>query len=1003
MNGGGPGSGGAGPQHPQEGPVRPGSTSTRRRRPPPPSQLAPPAVGLTDTQKASLARLWTTHSADLDSHGHHGGASAAGDGVLGGCGSDLDNRTYLFVARLYSFFTKTIESAETVAEDSSTTGGGNATDATITGSRTFDSLRHLLHVEDCATNGSTLTTRRRRRISPRIMSEGRRVIQFDHNAFDAELNRYELPQLRPEERPNDEYIQQHSFGSFLYHLPERALAAVGCAIGLTLTELIRRSLNSCPTAPIGRQQQQQMQQMQQQEKMGYENIRRILDVTRYYARFGNVYPLVRMVDIKTNLAYRFITVKGHVTKAKPKRLRVVTADFQCGKCGEQFPHRFNDGRYVPPDRCPSPKCRSRNFTICRSTARYVDVQQIRLQETQDETTVDAGRAPRQIDVEVTDELVDSCHAGDVIHVAGIVRAVNSAVAAGRGGKRAQETSTYKLYLTANSIVNTTSDHARNVDDGVGESTSSSSGGQNGGATSMTYTSEQLARIVQLAHADHMYGPMSARMAFPFDLLVRSICPSIIGHDLVKAGILLGLLGGTPPGASGVHNMSAGMTIRSNIHVLIVGDPGMGKSQMLLAATQVVSRSIYVGGNTASTTGLTVSMSKESSGEVGIEAGALVLADQGVCCIDEFDKMERTHQDGLLEAMEQQQVSIAKAGVVASLPARCSIIAAANPKHGSYNLGRTVAENLNMASPLLSRFDLVFILLDQADVSQDQKVSSNIMNLYRQQGRGHTSSSGQSGGGSNSEARGLDWTDNSGRIPMMTRLPWVAETQRQPLPADLVRDYIAYAREYCHPKMTPAAAEVLKAYFMELRYPTNHNKDNVPITTRQLEALIRLSQARAKACLRDFVLKEDADDVVELMRESVRQVHVTNAQGHVDKSRGGAGGTSNRKARKAFQKELERIARMKSGQGRLYTSDIYTAAKSADLGYDIKAQDLIENMREDGIVIKQTDRNEGSVYKVFPNLSTCRVISTWRTKSYRHVPGTWLSPTTENSRVPEVHT
>jgi len=906
--------------------------------------LEPPLVGLTDFQKQALARLWTTHSRDLDA------PHCEGDAALGSTGSDLDDRTYGFITRLYSFLTKCVEAhsaagvvqreelgndvkpaAVARAQQHAAAGGISdpdrdaEDDGGIIGRRTFGSLRHLLRM-------------REDKIHPRVMAEGRQVVQLDHVMFEAELTEFEHPQLPEGTKPPAEYVQQHSHGSFLYHLPERALAAMGCAVGLMLSELIRKSLNQ------GGQGQQHPDQQQE-----HENIRRILDFTRYFVRFTNVYPLVRMIDVKTNLAYKFITVKGHVTKARPKRLRVVTADFQCGKCGEAFPHRFRDGRYVPPDRCPTPKCRSRNFTLCRSTARYIDVQQIRLQETQDESTIDAGRTPRQIDVEVTHELVDSCNTGDVVHVAGIVRAVNSAVAAGRGGKRAQETATYKLYITANTIVNTSNNGA---------------GGDEDGVSSMSFSSDQLARIVQLAHADHMYGPMSARMAFPFDLLVRSVCPSIIGHDMVKAGILLGLLGGTPPITSGVQNTSAGMTIRSNIHILVVGDPGMGKSQMLLAAAQVVTRSVYVGGNTASTTGLTVSMTKESSGEVGIEAGALVLADQGVCLIDEFDKMERNHQDGLLEAMEQQQVSIAKAGVVASLPARCSVIAAANPKHGSYNLGKTVAENLSMASPLLSRFDLVFILLDQADANQDQRVSSNIMSLYRQQGGAGASNSFARGNGTDNgahTARDFEQYSENDRVPMMTRLPWVAETQKQPLPADLVKDYIAYAREYCHPKMTGAAAEVLKQYFMELRYPTNHNKDNVPITTRQLEALIRLSQARAKACLRDFVLKEDAEDVVELMRESVRQVHVTNSAGHIDKSRGGAGGTSNRKAKKAFEAELRNIASMKRDD-RLYMEDVYNASRAANVGYAVKSEDLIEGLRDMNVVMRKIDGNGNKYYK-----------------------------------------
>jgi len=247
-------------------------------------------------------------------------------------------------------------------------------------------------------------------------------------------------------------------------------------------------------------------------------------------------------------------------------------------------------------------------------------------------------------------------------------------------------------------------------------------------------------------------------------------------------------------------------------------------------------------------------------------------------------MAKLSQDGLLEAMEQQQVSIAKAGVVASLPARCSVIAAANPKHGSYNMNKTVAENLSMSKPILSRFDLVFILRDRADQNLDRLVSSNIMDLYR------------SGGGRSSTSRYIPGAtpppmtytqqnqepthptrDGEDRIPIWERLAWVADFQKQPLPCNLVRDYIAYAREYCKPKLTQEAAAVLKDYYMQLRYPENGRKrqDTVPITTRQLEAMIRLSQARAKACLREFVLEGDALDVVELMRRSVvSTVHVS---------------------------------------------------------------------------------------------------------------------------------
>lgn len=399
---------------------------------------------------------------------------------------------------------------------------------------------------------------------------------------------------------------------------------------------------------------------------------------------------------------------------------------------------------------------------------------------------------------------------------------------------------------------------------------------------------------------------------------------------------------------------------------------MGKSQMLNAATQLAARSVYVGGNTASTTGLTVTLTKEEGGETGIEAGALVLADQGVACIDELDKCK--HLDGLLEAMEQQQVSIAKAGIVAALPARCSVIAAANPKQGSYNMSRTVAENLNMARPILSRFDLVFILRDRADKDQDRMVSSNIMNLYRRQG-------GEAGGADVGGKRGTqettaqlaekylsnekensqqsqdpfgDFASNSqrkeNRVPLEKRLAWVAGFN-EALPAGLVRDYIAYAREFCKPKLTVEAAEILQEYYMDLRYPSNgqKRKDTVPITTRQLEALIRLSQARAKACLRDFVLREDALDVVDLLRQSVEQVH-TDEYGIVDRTRAGAAGLSNRKMRNLFVKHVQEII----GVGaECSLDDLRRVADRVQCSIS-EFQTMIDDMRDKGMLMRKPD-------------------------------------------------
>lgn len=586
------------------------------------------------------------------------------------------------------------------------------------------------------------------------------------------------------------------------------------------------------------------------------------------------------------------------------------------------------GRYSVPTKCwATSGCTARSFFLQRPTARYTNVQEWRLQEAPDEARGQAGRSPRQIVLEMpADDLVQAGRPGDLVLVAATVAALHTAT--GQRGKRAQETSTYELYLIGHSV--TTLSESRRQ--------------QQKSTRGVVYTQAQLESITRLCHADHRYFGLVERRAFPFDLLVRSLCPSIIGHHAVKAGLLLCLLGGTPASTASAERETA---IRSNSHILIVGDPGMGKSQMLLAVNQLAARSVYVGGNTSSTTGLTVTLTKEDRGESGIEAGALVLADQGVCCIDEFDKMAKNHQDGLLEAMEQQQVSIAKAGVVASLPARCSVVAAANPKHGSYNMGKTVAENLNMAKPILSRFDLVFILRDRADRDLDRIVSSNIMNLYR--GR---SARAPPPGVAARNVPVAPSESGENRLPLSERLAWVADFQKEALPADLVRDYIAYAREYCKPKLTAEAAAVLKDYYMELRYPSDgrrrNRNDTVPITTRQLEALIRLCQARAKACLRDFCLKEDALDVVELMSRSVEQVH-TDESGLLDATRGGAGGVSKRKVKKVFVQQLQQIV----GVGAECTmDDLRKIADRVNCGLG-DFEGVVEDLRNNGILLKKS--------------------------------------------------
>jgi DNA helicase MCM8 len=279
----------------------------------------------------------------------------------------------------------------------------------------------------------------------------------------------------------------------------------------------------------------------------------------------------------------------------------------------------------------------------------------------------------------------------------------------------------------------------------------------------------------------------------FRRILHSVCPSIYGHEIVKAGITLSLFGGVRK-----HSMDRNkVPVRGDIHVIIVGDPGLGKSQLLQAAAAISPRGIYVCGNATTRAGLTVAVVKDSmTNDYAFEAGAMVLADGGLCCIDEFDKMTTEHQ-ALLEAMEQQCVSVAKAGLVASLSARTSVIAAANPVGGHYNRAKTVNENLKMSAALLSRFDLVFILLDKPDELLDKQVSEHIMSLHSASGETSPAlkkfkPASQNAGYANMHAEG-----NS--LLSRLRLDSEKDDDFSPVPGQLLRKYISYARNFVNPK------------------------------------------------------------------------------------------------------------------------------------------------------------------------------------------------------------
>jgi replicative DNA helicase Mcm len=319
----------------------------------------------------------------------------------------------------------------------------------------------------------------------------------------------------------------------------------------------------------------------------------------------------------------------------------------------------------------------------------------------------------------------------------------------------------------------------------------------------------------------------------YNKIIDSLAPSIYGLEHIKEAIMLLLFGGR------TKVFPDGVKVRGDVNILLVGDPGMAKSALLQYVANIAPRGLYTSGRGTTAAGLTAAVIREQGGGMVLEAGATVLADMGVCCIDEIDKMKPEDRVALHEVMAQQTVSIAKGGIVATLNARTAILAAANPALGRYDPYMSFTDNVNLPVTLLSRFDLIFVLRDEPNVEQDRKVSSHILALHS------------------------------------TGSPTIAP----PIKPEILKKYIAYAKRV-NPELTPGALKILEDFYLQMR-SVYEKTSTVTITARQLESLIRLAEARARAALRDKVTEEDAGAVVLLMKRSLQEVGIDVKTGKPD--------------------------------------------------------------------------------------------------------------------------
>ncbi|MDW8049355.1 MAG: minichromosome maintenance protein MCM, partial [Nitrososphaerota archaeon] len=305
-------------------------------------------------------------------------------------------------------------------------------------------------------------------------------------------------------------------------------------------------------------------------------------------------------------------------------------------------------------------------------------------------------------------------------------------------------------------------------------------------------------------------------------IIQSIAPSVYGYEHIKEAIMYLLFGGVPKHLPDI-------SIRGELNILLIGDPGTAKSQLLRYVPRIAPRGLYTSGRGTTAAGLTAAVLPTASGGMTLEAGALVLADRGIACIDEMDKMRPDDRVAIHEAMEQHTISVAKGGIVATLNARAAILAAANPALGRYDPYRTVAENISLPVTILSRFDLIFVLKDIPEKERDLRMSEHILELHRKG----------------------------------------APPTAPPIPPDLLRKYIAYARGI-NPVLTPEALERIRDFYMEMRAASETEGSPIAITARQLESLVRIAEARARAALRREVLPEDAEYAIAIMKRSLEE-------------------------------------------------------------------------------------------------------------------------------------
>lgn len=572
---------------------------------------------------------------------------------------------------------------------------------------------------------------------------------------------------------------------------------------------------------------------------------------------------VMLKNLRSEHLGKFIPVEGMIKRASQVKPEVVSAIFECTQCGDRYEKEQDSSQLKSPYKCD---CGSKKFDTIEKV--MTDTQIVTLEE--DPESREGSEQPSSLSVRLEGDLVDpefqkKIIPGNVVEVTGIMRE--------RPFKK--KSKKFDIYMEANHVEPTQQEFEQ-----------------------LELSQEEIEEIKRMADETDIY-----------QRIINSIAPSIFGHERIKEAIALQLFGGVK------KTREDGVKSRGDLHILLIGEPGTGKSQMLKFAGELAPKGRYVVGKSSTGAGLTASVVKEeSTGEFSLEAGAVVLAHKGMAAIDEIDKMAAEDRSSLHEAMEQQQISVSKANIQATLNAETSILAAGNPKLGRFDPYEPIPEQINIGDTLLSRFDFIFPVLDEPDEEKDKELAGTILQNH------------------------IDPEDMDAEIDQ-----------------EQLRKYIAYAKKNIRPNLTEEASRKIQEFYVNMR--KKGEEGSVPITARQLEALIRIAEASARAQLKVEVDQDDAEKAIDILTYTLKQVGMDPETGEFDIDIIESGVSNSQRNR--LQKIKQLIDQLAGEDNSAEIEEVLEEAEEEGMEKD-QAEEIIERLKREGELFEP---QQGHVQKI----------------------------------------